>query len=118
MSAMWTGLRAGGRDCGMHDQRAEETPTLSAGSRTASISASGGDRTRGLYETVQSLELSVRLATALYQPVDTIGDCDERKSRANDRSWSTMDPATLPTGGRATEVRRTIIDHIAGSCDT
>lgn len=56
-------------------------------------------RSRELYETVQNQELSVRLPTAPYQPVDTIADCDERKSRANDRSRSAMDATTCPIGG-------------------
>src|SRR6266849_2481814 len=88
---------------------------LAAGAGTASKSASGGGRSRELCETVQNLELSVRFATAPYQPVDTIGDCDERKSRANDRSWSAMDATTVPIAeGR----RRSIIQHIANSCGT
>jgi len=77
-----------------------------------------GDRrrcSRELYETVQNLELSVHFATAPYQPVDTIGDCDERKSRANDRSWSAMDATTVPIAERR---RRSIIQHITSSCGT
>ncbi len=73
--------------------------TLAAGAGTASISASGGGRSRELYEAVQNPELSVRLPTAPYQPVDAIADYDERKSRANDRSWSAMDATTFPIGG-------------------
>jgi hypothetical protein len=72
-------------------------------------------RSRELYETAQNLELSVRLATPPYQPVDTIADCDQRESRASDRSWSAMDAATVPIAeGR----RRSIIQHISSSCGT
>ena len=63
---------------------------LAAGAATASTSGSGRRRSRDLCETVQNLELSLRLAAAPYQPVDTIADCDERKSRTNDRSWSAI----------------------------
>jgi hypothetical protein len=73
-------------------------------------------RSRELYETAQNLELSVRLATPPYQPVDTIADCDERESRANDRSWSAMDATTVPIAEEGR--RRSIIQHISSSCGT
>jgi hypothetical protein len=73
-------------------------PMLAAGAATASTSGSGGRRSRDLFKTVQNLELSLRFATAPYQPVDTIADCDERKPRANDRSRSAMDATTCPIG--------------------
>jgi hypothetical protein len=95
---------------------------LAADAGAASISATDGRRSRELYErelyeTVQNLELSVRLAPASYQPVDTIADRDERKSRASDRSWSAMDATTCPIGG-AEGRRRSVIEHMASSCDT
>jgi hypothetical protein len=68
-----------------------------------------------LYEAVQSLELSVRLPTPPYQPVDTIAGCNERKSRADDRSWSAMDATTFPIGGGGL---RSVIEHVASSCGT
>jgi hypothetical protein len=82
---------------------------------TVSISASGRDRNQELHKTVLILELSFRFATAPYQPVDTVGDWDKRKSRANDRPWSAMNATIVPMS----EVRRrSIIQHIASSCGT
>jgi hypothetical protein len=85
--------------------------------------AAGGSRRRELYEKVQNLQLSVRFAAAPYQPVDTVGNRDERKSRANDRSWSAMD-ATFPICGGTTLISPVegreggMIEHVASSCDT
>ena len=75
--------------CGHRMAVTSVTPTMFA----AEVAA------EGCMKQSKNLELSVRLATASYQPVDTIADCDERKSRANDRSRSAMDATTCPIGG-------------------